>query len=96
MCQTGLCRLGIAQAHYSSHRGVVTVPVSHRPHLECATYDLALKRVYPKGTARPDAAPLASAAAPAAEAAAATVAAAAAVLSATEEATSGRAREELK
>ncbi|RYG53846.1 hypothetical protein EON66_07960 [archaeon] len=54
MCQTALCQLGVAKAHYSSHSGIITVPVSYRPHLHCETYTMALAREYPKGTHKPD------------------------------------------
>ena len=54
MCQTGLCQLGVAQSHFSSHSGLVTVPVSHRPHLHCETYAMGLQRIYPKGSKNPD------------------------------------------
>ena len=60
MCQTGLCRTGVAMVHYSSHSGVKSVPVSHRPHLVCEALDMAKTRTYPQSTTDPDA-PLAGA-----------------------------------
>ena len=66
MCQSGLCRTGVVMAHYSSHTGVKSVPVSHRPHLVCQSLDMAKRRTYPKSTVDPDAAAAAGAAAGAA------------------------------
>lgn len=65
MCQTGLCQLGVSHSHFSSHAGLVSVPVTHRPNLFCDTYSMALRRTYPKGSRNPDL-PEAAAAAPAA------------------------------
>jgi hypothetical protein len=57
MCQTGLCQLGVAMAHFSSHSGLVSQPVNHKPALQCDTYAMALTRVYPKGSTKPDGGP---------------------------------------
>ena len=54
MCQTGLCQLGVSMVHYSSHAGLITQAVSHKPSLRCQTYAMALQRSYPKGATNPD------------------------------------------
>ena len=54
MCQTGLCQLGVGTVHFSSHAGLITLPVTHKPALRSQTYAMALRRTYPKGATRPD------------------------------------------
>jgi hypothetical protein len=55
MCNKGLARLGVGVQHFSSHAGVRTLRVGHNPALTCESLELALRRVYPEGTADPDA-----------------------------------------
>lgn len=56
MCQRALCRTGVGKATFSSHAGLKTLPVTHKPDLSCAALDAALVRVYPDDRAtNPDA-----------------------------------------
>jgi hypothetical protein len=53
MCNKGIHMLGLARVHYSSHTGVKSAPVAFRPQLRCESYEAALQRRYPEGTAEP-------------------------------------------
>jgi hypothetical protein len=55
MCNKGLARLGVGVQHFSSHTGVRTLRVGSNPALVCESLELARRRVYPEGTADPDA-----------------------------------------
>ena len=55
MCQSVVCALGVGRALYSSHSGIVTAPCNHKPELQCVSFQMARRRVYPKGTSCPDA-----------------------------------------
>lgn len=61
MCQSVVCALGVGRACYSSHSGVVVSPVAHKPCLQCVSFQMARRRVYPKGTVCPDGPPRADA-----------------------------------
>ena len=54
MCNKAVHRLGMVRVHYSSHAGVKSEPVAHRPHLVCESLEAALLRRYPAGTVDPD------------------------------------------
>jgi tRNA(Arg) A34 adenosine deaminase TadA len=75
MCNKGLIRLGVRRVHFSSHAGVRSEALAHKPALACESLEAAASRRYPEGTADPDAQDAAEAAEDAAEAAAAAAAA---------------------
>lgn len=54
MCNKGLHMLGVSKVHYSSHCGVKSEVLRYKPELNCESYEMALKRHYPEGTADPD------------------------------------------
>jgi hypothetical protein len=56
MCNKGLFKLGLARQYFSSHSGVRSQAMvsGHKPAMVCESYDMALRRTYPPGTANPD------------------------------------------
>lgn len=54
MCQSVVCALGVGRTFYSSHSGIMSSPCAHKPSLQCVSFQMARRRVYPKGTSCPD------------------------------------------
>lgn len=54
MCNKGVHNLGVYAVHYSSHSGIKSEKISHKPGLKCESYEFALTASYPQGTFNPN------------------------------------------